>query len=623
MKQFIHCRSAFFLMMGVMLIGCSSAGKYREFASRTAYKIIEEKQEEALGKTEPFTIEPPEVTLRKRLLVDQNLRISHPASMGSNELTPIPHWPDDTYLNSATEAIGTATSAFDQPLKISLIDALKLAASNNRQYQSQKENVFRTALQLDLERDAFRNTFSGLVEGVFSSDFGGSEDEHGIESSAITGLSKQFMNGMSLTTRIGLDLVKLLNPFSSSSSSAFADASISVPLLRGAGKHIEAEPLTQAERNTVYAIYDFERFKREFAVDVANRYLGVLQTIDTIKNQEQNYTGLIRSARESRRKGDAGDIDPIQVDQANQQVLSARESWIGAQMNYERQLDSFKIFLGLPTDAEIELNREDLNQLNKRFGDLMQIAREGNGSEEEEDIPPADAPVDLDPPSWENAGPYELEEELAINLAFENRLDLRVTQGIVYDAQRDVVVAADRLRPELTLLGSASIGERRGLGSADMPDNHDLDIEKGRYNTLLTLDLPFERTSEMVAYRNSIINLEQSVRNLQELEDTIKFDIRSELRNLLQTREDLLIQVQAVALAERRVKSTELYIQAGRKEIRDLLEARESLLGAQNSLTRSMIDYRLAELEIQRDMGVLDVNHEGMWKEFNPKELVQ
>ncbi len=64
---------------------------------------------------------------------------------------------------------------------------------------------------------------------------------------------------------------------------------------------------------------------------------------------------------------------------------------------------------------------------------------------------------------------------------------------------------------------------------------------------MLTLDLPFERTAEAVAYRNRFIELEQAVRNVQKLEDTVKNEIRNRLRELFEARQTLLIQAQAVA----------------------------------------------------------------------------
>jgi outer membrane protein TolC len=200
-----------------------------------------------------------------------------------------------------------------------------------------------------------------------------------------------------------------------------------------------------------------------------------------------------------------------------------------------------------------------------------------------------------------------------VKLAFENRLDLRVAIGGVYDAQRQVVVRADALRAGLNLGGSASLVSNDDKGG--------LKFDGGRYAALLSVDLPIERTSERNAYRNSLITLERAVRSIQTLEDQVKLSIRDALRSLLESRESLKIQAQSVVVAEKRVKSSTLFLEAGRIQIRDLLDAQDALLEAQNSLTAAFVNYRIAELELQRDLDVLKVNEQGLWQEFSPKEI--
>ena len=76
--------------------------------------------------------------------------------------------------------------------------------------------------------------------------------------------------------------------------------------------------------------------------------------------------------------------------------------------------------------------------------------------------------------SLEAAGPLEMAEEVALELAFQNRRDLMVATGRVADAMRFVVVDADALRAGLNIVLNGSAGESRGLGSAeaDSSPNH-------------------------------------------------------------------------------------------------------------------------------------------------------
>jgi len=68
------------------------------------------------------------------------------------------------------------------------------------------------------------------------------------------------------------------------------------------------------------------------------------------------------------------------------------------------------------------------------------------------------------------------------------------------------------------------------------------------------------------------------------------------------------------------VRSTDLLLQAGRAEIRDVLESSEALLNTQNSLAAAIVDYRVAEMELQRDLGLLQVDEKGLWKEYDPRK---
>jgi len=609
-----------FTVLSLLLIqtGCRRPEEYRQKMDKTASNIIAEKQKQALGKSSKFSIERPSDTLRRRLLLGQNLPYASEASLGTDKLKKIEHWPEENYPRE--EGVLDINEVIDanQTIKLSLIQALEVGARNSFDYQTQKEEVFKSALALDLEKNEFRNIFFGQVKSLASTDSTGNRTISGTVNSGDVGVSRKLESGAELSTDLAIDLANLLTLGGASSLGLAGDATISVPLLRGSGRYIVAEPLTQAERNVVYAIWGFERFKKEFAVNIADNYLSVQSQLDSLKNSEEDYRSRIASARRSRRLADAGRLTEIEVDQAVQNELRARQGWISVTERYKNQLDSFKMLLGLPPDAKIDLDTKELELLTAPALEIIKEITREEASKQDINTPPADAAINLVEPSKEGAGPLEIEESTAIKLALENRLDLKVVQGEVYDFQRAVVVAADALGAELTFFGSAALGSRRVVNTADL-DNAQLRTDKGVYSAVLTLDLPFERTAEAVNYRNSFINLERAVRNTQILEDQIKLQVRNELRDMLQAREGVHIQAEAVYLAQKRVKSVNLFLEAGRAQMRDLLDAQDALLSAQNDLTSAVVTYRTAELRIQRDMGLLKVDEKGLWQEYSPE----
>ena len=598
---------------------CTST-KYRLKADKAAADIIREKQEQALGKADEFSIERPSDILRRRLLIEQDLPYASEASLGADKLKTIEHWPEKDYPRAKSSVDQILSPEADKPLQLSLMQALQVGARNSSEYQSHKEDVFRSALNLDLKRNEFGFTFRGEVESLYKTDSTGKKTVTGTENSTTLDLSKTLKGGAKLSTALAVDLAHLLTQGGASSLGIVADATIAIPLLRGSGRHIVTEPLTQAERNVVYAIYEFERFKKTFAVSIASDYLAVLKQLNQVENIAENYRNLIAAARRTRRLTDAGRATEIEVDQAVQTELSARNLWIVATESYKGRIDSFKSLIGLPPDAEIELDRTGLDQLIAPTSKIMADTAIEEESSEDREALPADATIELVAPGRENAGPFEMDKSLAIELGLENRLDLRVAQGKVYDAQRVVIVSADALGAELTLFGKAGLGESRSIATAGL-DNAELRTDKGIFSALLTLDLPFERTAERNVYRNSFIVLERAVRDVQKLEDQMKLSIRKRLRDMYESRESLRIQARAVSLAEKRVKSTSLFFEAGRAKVRDLLEAQDALLSAKNGLTAAAVDYRVAELEFQRDTGLLQIDEKGIWQEYTPEKI--
>ncbi len=602
------------LLLAVAAAGCRTPGGTRRSADDAAYAIIRNQGEGLIPGAETFAAEPPSVTLLRRLLLDQQLQQSDPASQGSDYVERIPEWPE-----AAPVPVTTPSNAPPLPPRLTLLNALQIAAHESREYQTQKEAVYVAALRLDLEQDAFRRTWAGVVDALLSTAGGDEGSVSGVEAGAGLGLERRFKTGGVFALDLGVDLARLLTQDGVSALGVIADATLSIPLLRGSGRFVVTEPLTQAERNVIYALHTFAQFRRTFAVSVASDYYGVLDQLSQVQTSRDSYERLARSTARAQRQAQAGRLPEIQVDQVRQDELNARNSWVSARLRHERQLDAFKVSLGLPADARVELVTEELELLRQRATPLIKSAQAlamGPGR-----VAPAtdQGTTQADVEVLGTRGPMEIPPEQAVDLALAHRLDLRTAIGRILDAQRAVAVSADQLRADLSLLGRASVGESRTLSGAGA-GNASFNAGDGRYAAGFNLDLPFERTAERNAYRASLIDFEQSVRAVQELEDNVKLSVRDDLRTLEGSRATVAIQAMSVEVAERRLASTSMFMEAGRAETRDVLEAEQSLVTAQNALTSAMVSYRIGELQLQRDMGVLEIDADGLWHEFDPNQ---
>lgn len=592
--------------------GCRSAGDWRDVADEKAARVLGAVQRDVTGREEPVQIETPAQTLRRRLLLDQGLTVFNEASLGIRDLSTNAYWNGAERLQ-ASDRDDSLPLGTNRVLTIGLKDAVQIAARGSRDYQGRKESLFTAALGLDLENQKFRTTFTGMMNASVDSSESEGERETRYGEANKVGASRTFADGTQLSSAIAVDLAGMLSGEKTSSWGLLADASISIPLMRGSGRLVNMESLTQAQRNLVYTIREFEQYKRDFMVGIASAYLNVLLTKRMLVNEEENYKRVIISTRRSRRMADANRMSPSDFDQSRQSELSARNSWISAFESYDASLEAFKGQLGLPPDAKIDLADQDLEELQAY---VEKFAKTELG---EYDAGEAAAPLALErPKSVDEAGALKDQVDRAIALAVENRLDFRSNIDRIEDAQRQVLIAEDALRAEVTLGGRASAGEGAKAGS---DDNGEFNLGEAVFGSTLSIDLPFERTAERNAYRGSLIQLEGAVRAYQAAEDALKESVRAAIRSLRETREQLKIQYLAVSLAERRVRNNDLLLQAGRAEMRDVLEAQAALLSAQNALFSAIRSYRVRELELQKELGLLEVTIDGVWREPDMQAL--
>ena len=65
-------------------------------------------------------------------------------------------------------------------------------------------------------------------------------------------------------------------------------------------------------------------------------------------------------------------------------------------------------------------------------------------------------------------------------------------------------------------------------------------------------------------------------------------------------------------MAKRRVESVNEFQLRGDATTRDLLEAQEALVNAENDLVNALVEFRIAYLNFYRDAGALVVSPEGL-----------
>ncbi len=171
------------------------------------------------------------------------------------------------------------------------------------------------------------------------------------------------MSGGQLGVNLANDILRYYTGDPRRSILSAISVNLAQPLLRGFGRNNPAvEALTQAERNVVYAVRDYKFFQDEFAMEIVNDYFTLLAQKDIIRNRYKDYQSWVQSTK--RLEARANDREKLaDVDQARQQELTAKNSYINALANYRNSLDQFKIRLGLPVGESVHLDDARAGQI--------------------------------------------------------------------------------------------------------------------------------------------------------------------------------------------------------------------------------------------------------------------
>ena len=220
------------------------------------------------------------------------------------------------------------------------------------------------------------------------------------------------------------------------SSNTIIDFSLVQPLLRRAGRTRVLERLTISERTLLANVRQMERFRRGFYLSVvtgespgqgpsrrggffggaglegfsgvggggfggvgsfgfggsfggtgggvtggagaqgAGGYLGLLQNIQTLRNQRANVIALRESAEQLQASYEAGRIDRFQVDLAQQALYNAQSQLLSSENTYQARLENFKVEFGLPPELPVSLTDPILARFNLLSPELEAVKQD-------------------------------------------------------------------------------------------------------------------------------------------------------------------------------------------------------------------------------------------------------
>jgi outer membrane protein TolC len=525
-RVFLSLTAVFMLSIS----GCSTPEEYKQQADEEVYSILDQKWKDRFGYMANYKVTDGE----------------------PNALEVIKMIPSSKILSQA-QAVGISTKY-------------------NRNYQSQKDSLYLSALDLTSIRHRYALQWFGTIDAAYTVSEGTEETPFNSQ----VGASQQFLLGDGILIGAGLavDWTRFLTGDPDASLGSVLSSTLEAPLLgNGAGKAAR-ENLTQAERGVLYNIRTFNRYRKTFVVSTISDYYRVLQQKASVEIQKASYSRQVDSTNQLRMEVEVGKRPAYDLGEAQQSLLGAEQNVVTRTQEYEQALDFFKIKLALPTDVDIQLDPNELMIL-----DTIGVSQPDYSAEE------------------------------AIQMALVQRLDLANMRDRIDDAERKLILTAEGLGPQINLVGSANVDST--------PDTEvtRLRFHEGTYSMGVAVDLPFDRLDERNTYRESLISVRTRQRDYDEKIDTIKLQIRASYRSLVQTAESYRIQKIGLELAKKRVEVEKLSLQYGRGTVRLLLDSEDALVKAQDEVVVALVDHVIAKLNFFRDVGVLRVKPDGMWEQ--------
>lgn len=533
----------------VLAVSCSP-GAYRSRADRETYTALFEKTPEVEN------VEAPDIELVPPRLPD---------------LAPlVKNSRDASFLGEfADSERGAKLMPLDQ--------ALDTGIHHNRDYLTTKESVFLTALDLTLAR--YRLAPIGYAGGnaTRAVDSRTARLEEGFTELVSTntlarnqsaGFNWLLNTGAKLSADFTQDFLRIMTGNQSINQSDVA-VTLVQPLLQGGGKTVTLEALTQAERNVLYDLREFADFRRDFIVDLVSDYYGVLLARDVVKNNYVAYRGYIDVVEREEALAEEHRRTQGQLGRLRQAKLRAESRWVAATQAYLSRLDELKITLGIPVDSKLILDENE----------LLGLGIEDPG----------------------------ISREQSVEVALVTRPDLATASDLVDDAERRIKVAENGLLPGLDV----SVDYNSVSDPGDTTPEINWDRRRWRGN--VDLDLPIDRKAERNIYRASLISVDRARRSEELARDRARLEIYNAWRALDQARLSFRIAEEGVALAARRLEEQLLLAELGRGEARDLVDAQEDLVEAQNQRTATLVNHTLARLRLWSDMGILYIESDGGW----------
>lgn len=556
--------------MALVLAGCYLTPTVTD---REVLSAIEQRQNRALGIARAAKIEPADERDARpsKIAYESTPQPSNskpPADFAANTTTtsaPTSRPMED--MMSAGAAASQPAQFRDKPLTLTF--ALAYAQQYRREFLNAREDLYLAALALTLERHLWTPQFAAEARTVYGN-FGEDQNfDQAMRFVSDLSVAQRLPYGGSFTAGLISTLIRDVRKSITATEQSVAELGLNLPLLRGAG-NVAREELIQLERELTYAVRDFERFRRQQLVDVAGDYFDLLRQKQEVRDAETSLRNAIQDYERAASFERNGVGSPLDTRRAAQRMLSEDNRLSQSREQFRFRADQFKVLIGMPVDEPIGL--DDLEDIES----IERGAAEG------------------DYPLLSKAAAAD-DEKRSLEVAIERRLDLLSAEDRIDDARRGVAVAHNALLPNFDWNSTLTFDTDPAHYNAGA-----FEVSRANWRSELVLAMN-DRFRERNEYRQSLINVRQAERQKTDRLEQVRIDVRRAINQIKLQDRLVEIQMKNLEVAESRLEYARIQYEDGDIGNRDLVEAQDELVAAQNALNQAktsrwsaLLEYRLA-----------------------------
>jgi len=339
---------------------------------------------------------------------------------------------------------------------------------------------------------------------------------------------------------------------SGNTDSSNLSVGISQPLIQLLSPVRARSLLDASDFSTQSAIRSFQLERESLVLSAIQAFYRLNGAIKNLEAREHSFDQLTRNLFLVQSKERLGVLDSIDVHRALMSKQTAENQLLSAREGYANSVSSFKTLLGIEQSDTVSLQVSD-------FGNLFRIP---------------------------------LEE--AIQVALENRLEIKQVEAVFENSVRLAKIAKTNLLPDISL--DVRYNQDDPFGS---------EREDGYWTIGISGDTDLRKKSERIQLQQAYLQVNQAKRNIQYTRDQIQKEIETVWRDYRKNEQQVSIQEAQVKSSEGRLKLANLKFSTNRGSNFDVVEAEQEWINARLTLISLQNELVISSYQLMKSLGTL------------------